>query len=116
MASAVGETAVGEETLALQRMELSDDSDDDFKYDGVSDDDDLLASDSEEEDGADGDLGLTLAALTKKRDEAAVLEAAAAPDTRPVTDVRPTVLDDFLRNYLIRLGLTRTLDTFNTEW
>lgn len=30
--------------------------------------------------------------------------------------VRPSVVDDFIRNFLIKVGLTRTLDSFNTEW
>lgn len=25
-------------------------------------------------------------------------------------------MDDFIRNFLIKVGLTRTLDSFNTEW
>ncbi|KAE9084430.1 Flagellar WD repeat-containing protein [Phytophthora fragariae] len=32
------------------------------------------------------------------------------------TQVRPSVVDDFIRNFLIKLGLTRTLDMFNHEW
>lgn len=30
--------------------------------------------------------------------------------------VRPSVVDDFIRNFLIKVGMTRTLDSFNTEW
>lgn len=26
------------------------------------------------------------------------------------------MIDDFIRNFLIKVGLTRTLDSFNTEW
>lgn len=33
-----------------------------------------------------------------------------------VFQVRPSVVDDFIRNFLIKVGLTRTLDSFNTEW
>jgi hypothetical protein len=33
-----------------------------------------------------------------------------------VTQVRPAVAEDFIRNFLIKVGMTRTLDTFNTEW
>ena len=42
----------------------------------------------------------------EKRDSAA----------RIVTQVRPSVVDDFIRNFLIKVGMTRTLDAFNTEW
>lgn len=30
--------------------------------------------------------------------------------------MRPSVVDDFIRNFLIKVGMTRTLDSFNTEW
>ncbi|CAN0270274.1 unnamed protein product, partial [Hapterophycus canaliculatus] len=33
-----------------------------------------------------------------------------------IFQVRPSVVDDFIRNFLIKVGLTRTLDSFNTEW
>lgn len=33
-----------------------------------------------------------------------------------IVQVRPSVVDDFIRNFLIKVGLTRTLDSFNTEW
>lgn len=26
------------------------------------------------------------------------------------------MVDDFIRNFLIKVGMTRTLDSFNTEW
>lgn len=35
---------------------------------------------------------------------------------QPHTQVRPAVVDDFVRNFLIKIGMTRTLDTFNHEW
>lgn len=34
----------------------------------------------------------------------------------PALQVRPSVVDDFIRNFLIKVGMTRTLDCFNTEW
>lgn len=30
--------------------------------------------------------------------------------------MRPSVIDDFIRNFLIKVGMARTLDSFNTEW
>lgn len=29
---------------------------------------------------------------------------------------RPEVVDDFIRNFLIKMGLTKTLEMFETEW
>jgi hypothetical protein len=34
----------------------------------------------------------------------------------PLEQVRPSVVDDFIRNFMIKANLRRTLDTFNTEW
>ena len=33
-----------------------------------------------------------------------------------LTQVRPEVVDDFIRNFLIKVGMSRTLDNFNSEW
>jgi hypothetical protein len=33
-----------------------------------------------------------------------------------VTHVRPAVIDDFIRKFLIKVGMGKTLDAFNTEW
>ena len=35
---------------------------------------------------------------------------------KPVTQVRPSVVDDFIRNFLIKVDMKRTLDVFNNEW
>ena len=37
-------------------------------------------------------------------------------EDRVLTQVRPEVVDDFIRNFLIKVGMTRTLDNFNSEW
>jgi hypothetical protein len=29
---------------------------------------------------------------------------------------RPEVVDDFVRNFLVRMGMHETLDCFQTEW
>lgn len=100
------------DVVALERVELSDDSDDDFKYDAVTDsEEEGMGGDDGESD--DEDLEKAMASLQKAR-QAKEEEIAALP--RAVTDVRPAVVDDFIRNFLIKAGLTKTLETFNTEW
>jgi hypothetical protein len=37
-------------------------------------------------------------------------------EAKGVTHVRPAVLDDFIRKFLIKVDMPRTLDAFNTEW
>lgn len=46
---------------------------------------------------------------TNHRDEKSYLN-----DT--VTQVRPSVVDDFVRNFLVKGGLKKTLETFDVEW
>ena len=29
---------------------------------------------------------------------------------------RPEIVEDFVRNFLVKMGMTRTLDCFQTEW
>ena len=29
---------------------------------------------------------------------------------------RPEVVDDFIRNFLVKMGLSKTLEMFETEW
>lgn len=41
---------------------------------------------------------------------------AIATTTTVVTHVRPSVVDDFIRNFLIKSGMKRSLEVFNTEW
>lgn len=83
------------------------DSDDDFLYEEVSLQDEWSLSEGEE------DLEATVKAI-KHRAEAkarAVPGASAASDAR-----RPQAVDDFLRSFLYRAGMTETLDCFQAEW
>jgi WD40 repeat protein len=91
----------------LERVELEDESDDDFDYGEVSEGE--FADDSSDDDE---DLDAAMKTLTRKR------EIKATETAKPVgiTDVKPTVVDDFIRNFLIKVGMRATLDTFNTEW
>lgn len=35
---------------------------------------------------------------------------------RSILTTKPEVVDDFVRNFLVRMGMHRTLDTFQCEW
>ena len=37
------------------------------------------------------------------------------PQVGQVTQ-RPEVIDDFIRNFLVKMGLSKTLEMFETEW
>ena len=34
----------------------------------------------------------------------------------PPVNLRPELIDDFVRNFLVKMGMTRSLDCFQTEW
>jgi sperm-associated antigen 16 protein len=42
--------------------------------------------------------------------------AAAVAGPSATVEYLPTVADDYIRNFLLRCGMHRTLDAFNTEW
>jgi hypothetical protein len=91
----------------LERVEFSDDEEDDeFKYEAVLDD-------LEGDDDDDNDLQDALASIQLKRGSGL---GETAGLTSSITQVRPSVVDDFVRNFLIKAGLKRSLETFNTEW
>ncbi|KAM7369993.1 hypothetical protein PAMP_011280 [Pampus punctatissimus] len=75
------------------------DSDDDFQYEEVSVEDDWSLTEGEE------DLEATVKAIQTRA------EASGASGTE-----LPEAVDDFLRNFLCQMGMTETLDCFQTEW
>jgi sperm-associated antigen 16 protein len=87
----------------LERVEISDDEDN-FEYEMVDEDPD--------DDNDDEDLADALAAINMKKGSSDRSQDSA----NSVTQVRPSVVDDFVRNFLIKAGLRRTLDCFNAEW
>jgi sperm-associated antigen 16 protein len=100
--------SVSDGLTLLERRELSDDEDDEeFKYEEVDVD--------VEEDDDDNELADALASLQVKYKYEGAGTSTMNP-TNAMTQVRPSVVDDFIRNFMIKAGLKRTLDSFNTEW
>ena len=151
------ESSAEDEIEVLERVEISDDEGDDYKYEAVED----LGFDEDEDE--DEDIANALANLkvgsTGKSETAAMdstagyrsitqvcvggpcrvkrvafrgtahgLSGAAGlvsstreksttlTATGQMKQVRPSVVDDFIRNFMIKVGMQRTLDSFNTEW
>ena len=128
-----------EEVFQLEQVEFSEDeSDDGFEYteieageeeddiDGLDnlllkqDDADLLLD--EEPTAREEDLETALAnikaASSKLKGSVSTvsMQTAAVAKQHPRTAVRPAVVDDFIRNFLIARKMERTLNSFNTEW
>lgn len=109
---------MSEEKYIVEEFELSDDESDvgDHEYLGVEDDDDVSSDEAE-------DLGLetTMRSIRRetKEEDANLDEARKEEEDTPLqvtADVKPSVIDDFIRNFLIRAGMSETLDVFNREW
>ena len=108
----------------MERVELSDDSDDDFTYEQLTlDDDDANGASGKMQDYDDDDIledeDLETALASIKAGSAAPRPPHAGDPSiksHPRTAVRPSVVDDFIRNFLIARHMKRTLDEFNTEW
>jgi len=81
------------------------DSDDDFDYDEVEVDAD--PDEVEEEEDLES-------ALMRVRLQAATDNQASQP--RPVVGKRAELVDDFIRNFLLKMKMTKTMDCFQTEW
>lgn len=109
MAPGSGTAADGEKAhTILEQIEFSDDSDDDFAYEELKDEE--LAADDDDVEPLD-DINRLLA----ETKPASVAEAPLETDGSRV-EQRPQVIDDFVRNFFMKNGMKRTLDIFQTEW
>ncbi|KAM4606585.1 sperm-associated antigen 16 protein-like [Polymixia lowei] len=97
----------------LEAVRIPADTDDDFQYEEVDLEDDWSLSEGEE------DFHATLSAIQQRSGDSDTALAAPKPDARPPNVPhadQPEAVDDFLRNYLLKKGMTDTLDCFQTEW
>ncbi|XP_029979633.1 sperm-associated antigen 16 protein-like [Sphaeramia orbicularis] len=79
------------------------DSDDGYEYEEVPIEDEWSLTEGEE------DLEATVKAIQDRA------QASAATSTASNTS-RPETVDQFLRNFLLQMGMKDTLDCFQTEW
>lgn len=63
----------------------------------------------------DEDLDIAVRTIQEASQDANVLSKSESLPKASVTQ-RPEVVDDFVRNFLVKMGLSRTLDCFQTEW
>lgn len=108
----------GKNVEVIERRGLSDDEGDDFEYKEVDAGDEF-----DQEDDDDEELTAMLASVQEMGTTDPIAsyqggEPLKQPkiEDRVLTQVRPEVVDDFIRNFLIKVGLTRTLESFNSEW
>ncbi|KFO82942.1 Sperm-associated antigen 16 protein, partial [Cuculus canorus] len=89
---------------------LTDDSNDDYQYEEVSTDDECSLEEGDE------DLSQALQTVQKQAEDAHVLASPSCLTSEKSVSEIPEAMDDFFCNFLVRLGMSRTLDCFQTEW
>mmetsp|Transcript_6523 Transcript_6523/g.12670 ORF Transcript_6523/g.12670 Transcript_6523/m.12670 type:complete len:261 (-) Transcript_6523:6-788(-) len=82
-----------------------DESDDDFAYEEVE----VEVEDDDADEGEDLET-----ALIKVRQQQQLEADANAP--KASVGKRPELIDDFIRNFLLKMKMFKTLDVFQTEW
>ncbi|MFT7812513.1 sperm-associated antigen 16 protein [Arapaima gigas] len=85
------------------------DSEDGYQYEEVTLEDDWSLTEGEE------DLEAALKAICSRSEDVVSVEHAPPSGKQAVSHI-PEAVEDFLRNFLVRMGMHRTLDCFQTEW
>lgn len=98
----------GEDTFYLEQVTIEEDDNDGLDVASVSLGDDDI--------GDDGDEDLDQAFRTMKLKQGLQVDDPPPPLEKPVIDERTEVVDDFIRNFLRKVGLQETLDVFQREW
>ncbi|KAM6977642.1 sperm-associated antigen 16 protein [Aplochiton taeniatus] len=93
----------------LEFVAIPADSEDNFQYDEVTFDDDWSLAEGEE------DLDAAVRAVNERAVDTPAGPKQPAPPKSLVSRT-PEAVDDFLRNFLLKMGMKNTLDCFQTEW
>ena len=97
--------------MELERVEISN-SEEDFEYHAV----DELSGDDSEDDNDEEDFQRVLQSLQKEKTRSknsskhssfAQNDHENDDNDAPETEVRPSLVDDFIRNFYIKAGMTR---------
>ncbi|XP_041372163.1 sperm-associated antigen 16 protein-like isoform X2 [Gigantopelta aegis] len=93
----------------LEKVQLELETDEDFIYEEVPIDEDFVVGEYDE------DLDIAVRTIRESiEDEQAT--ARHESEARASVTQTPEIIDDFVRNFLVRMGMTRSLDCFQTEW
>ncbi|XP_067404811.1 sperm-associated antigen 16 protein isoform X3 [Emydura macquarii macquarii] len=107
-----GEAAVAgaEGPFWLQQVTITEDSEDDYQYEEVPADDDFSVLEGDE------DLVKALQTIQEQDEDAQIIAQQSVLTSKHSVSEIPEIVDDFLCNFLVRMGMARTLDCFQTEW
>lgn len=91
----------------IEKVEIEEDAES-LDYEEINYDEDVSDSEAEE------DLETALRSMQQTMQPDGVQDTVEIP--KATVSRRPEVVDDFIRNFLIRYKMTRTLDAFQREW
>ncbi|XP_067892240.1 sperm-associated antigen 16 protein isoform X2 [Heterodontus francisci] len=97
-------------TFYLQQVTITEESEDHYQYEEIPADDDSSIPEGDES------LENVVKKIEQRNED--LKAAAQVGDLASAHSVsqRPEVVDDFLRNFLIKMGMMKTLDCFQIEW
>ncbi|XP_047914262.2 sperm-associated antigen 16 protein isoform X2 [Anser cygnoides] len=104
------ESASSEASFCLQKITITDYSKDDYQYEEVPADDEFSLQEDDE------DLSKALQTIQEQTEDAHILALQSVLTSEKSVSEIPEAMDDFFCNFLVRLGMSRTLDCFQTEW
>ncbi|XP_074168857.1 sperm-associated antigen 16 protein isoform X2 [Rhinolophus sinicus] len=90
----------------LEQVTITEASEDDYEYEEIPDDNFSIPEGEE-------DLAKAIQMVQEQATDTHILEEKT---DLPSKHVAPEVIEDFLCNFLMRMGMTRTLDCFQSEW
>ncbi|CAK7306534.1 Sperm-associated antigen 16 protein [Vulpes lagopus] len=106
--TAAGDTAeavAAEGAFYLEQVAITEASEDDYEYEEIADDNFSIPEGEE-------DLAKAIQMVQEQATDTQILEQKTVlPSKQQV----PEVIEDFLCNFLIKMGMTRTLDCFQSE-
>ena len=116
-----------EEVYIIEKQEITDDEADDQEYDSPGIDEDIDIGDLEGVSDDDEEDLNDFNALKNKMDEKQAKKAKdlgvtggtsalTNKEKKPVSIERPVVIDDFIRNFLTKGKMNKTMNIFQQEW
>ncbi|XP_025747919.2 sperm-associated antigen 16 protein isoform X1 [Callorhinus ursinus] len=100
------EAVAAEGAYYLEQVTITEASEDDYEYEEIPDDNVSIPEGEE-------DLAKAIQMVQEQATDTQILEQKTVLPSKQPT---PEVIEDFLCNFLIKMGMTRTLDCFQSEW
>ncbi|XP_061429011.1 sperm-associated antigen 16 protein [Lethenteron reissneri] len=94
----------------LEQVTITDDAEDQYRYEEVS-----IADEGSAQD-ADEDLDFAVRSLQELSEDVQATVRRQDVGEKPPVARQLEAIDDFVRNFLFRMGMSRTLDCFQSEW